>query len=148
MSNYSNSSCNGSVSRDSLFIGNATKNIEICKDITATELRADLKVDSLGGSIRLWGQITDCDGNPVQCALIKLVKETIKQGKKQYVGIAHSVSDCLGFYQFEICIPECNCESYKVIVSKQLTGQEIVIDPTGNGECDPCNGGKNCSCAK
>ena len=123
--------------------GNVSKSIDVDKNTKACEIRADIEVERRR-TIRVWGQIRDCQGRPVNCAMVKLVREIMDCGKKRYEGIAHGITDCLGFYQFDICIPENGkVEKFRVFVSKQAVGEEIVIEGT---ECDPCH--DSCQCVK
>ncbi|WP_409069571.1 hypothetical protein ACFLKB_08855 [Clostridium sp. FAM 1755] len=117
-------------------VGNVTKEIEVSKNMQYSEARADLTVKKVR-TLRVWGQVKDCDGEPVKNALLKLVREVKDDcGKIKYVGVAHGVTDCLGFYQFDICVPkECTPHVYRIFVSKQALGKEGYIK--GN-ECDPC----------
>ncbi|MCT4565388.1 MAG: hypothetical protein N4A68_13890 [Maledivibacter sp.] len=126
-------------------VGNVTKAIEIDKNTKVCEIRADLEVKKIR-TIRLWGQVRDCDGDPVKCALVKLVKLSKGDCKgKEYEGVAHGVTDCMGFYQFDICVPKSGKPSrFRVIVSKQAVGTEIKIKKAA---CDPCNG-DSCDCVK
>lgn len=103
------------------------------------EIRADIKVDRRR-TVRLWGQVKDCDKKPVKCALVKLVKVTYKHGKVEIEGVAHTVTDCMGFYQFDICTPKKE-EKFKVIISKPAIGKEREIK---REKCDPCK--KDCDC--
>ena len=100
------------------------------------EIRADVRVEEFMTK-RLWGQILNCSGCPVPNTLIKLVKVVICECHKEYLGIAHTVTDCEGFYQFDICADEEAC--YKIIVNKAVTGGETVIE-TGGGNCNACSG--------
>lgn len=104
-----------------------------------SEIRADIVVSSYD-SIRLWGRIIDCNGEPIANALIKLVKVVCCGNSKDYKGIAHTISDCEGFYQFEICTDPCDLDKdcYKLLVSKAAYGPERII-PTTGGNCDPCD---------
>lgn len=123
--------------------GNVTKSIPIDKHTKACEIRADIEVDKKR-TIRLWGQVRDCKWKPVSCALVKLVREVKKGCKTEYEGVAHGVTDCLGFYQFDICIPDDDSAyNYRVFVSKQATGKEIIINKT---LCNPCD--DDCDCAR
>lgn len=103
-----------------------------------SEIRADVVVSEYN-SVRLWGRIVNCKGKPVPNALVKLLKVEYDGKYVSYKGIAHTVSDCEGFYQFELCGSEedhrDNC--YKIVVSKAAYGQERVIH--SNGNCDPCD---------
>ncbi|MBF8984566.1 hypothetical protein IZY60_13550 [Lutibacter sp. B2] len=123
--------------------GNVSKKIEIDKHTKACEVRVDIEVQKIR-SIRLWGQVKDCKGKPVKCALVKLVKLSKKGCKMEYEGVAHGVTDCLGFYQFDICIPhDDDKHKYRVFVSKQASGNEVVISET---VCNPCE--DDCFCVK
>ncbi|MEF9958942.1 MAG: hypothetical protein RR448_00530 [Niameybacter sp.] len=109
----------------------------------AAEVRADVLVESATKDgpcnvVRLWGQIKDCDGNPVPNALLKLVKVVCTTAGKQYQGMAHTVSDCEGFYQFDLCYCD-GTECYKILVSKAYTGPEQITE-TGAGNCCACTG--------
>ncbi|KXZ39127.1 hypothetical protein SAMN05661008_01115 [Alkalithermobacter thermoalcaliphilus JW-YL-7 = DSM 7308] len=122
-------------------VGNVSETIKISKDTDVCEIKADFEV-SKQRTVRIWGQVKDCNGNPVKCALVKLVKQICRCGKIDYIGVAHTVTDCKGFYQFDVCVPE-NTEKYKVIVSKAASGKEIIKST----ECDPC-GKDKCLCLK
>jgi len=123
--------------------GNVSKSIEIDKHTKVCEIQLDIEVEKRK-TIRLWGQVRDCKGNPVKGALVKLVKEIKVSCTTEFEGVAHGITDCLGFYQFDICIPQTDtCSRFRVIVSKQAVGREIVIKDT---ECRPCI--DNCPCIK
>lgn len=107
-----------------------------------SEVRADIVVERERRCIRLWGQIKDCEGNPVKDALIKLLKPYYKNGKVEYEGYAHTVTDCLGFYQFEIC-PCDEKVKFRVIVGKACRGRERTIDEE-EGICKPCDDYDRC----
>lgn len=112
-------------------------------EFDAAEVRADVVVESASKEgpcniVRLWGQIKDCHGNPVANALLKLVKVVCTAAGKEYQGVAHTVSDCEGFYQFDLCYCD-GTECYKILVSKAYTGPEQVIQ-TGAGNCYACTG--------
>ncbi|MFI3201247.1 MAG: hypothetical protein R3Y54_06960 [Eubacteriales bacterium] len=107
-------------------------NIDPCNN--AVEIRADVQVEEFLTK-RLWGQIVNCQGKPMANTLIKLVKVVRNGCECEYIGMAHTVTDCEGFYQFDICAKE---EShYKIIVNKAVVGDEMVIE-TGGGNCDTC----------
>lgn len=109
-----------------------------------SEIRADIVVNE-HSSVRLWGRVVNCDSEPVSNALIKLLKIEYRGNYYTYVGIAHTVSDCDGFYQFDIPYSDNNCDSnsYKILVSKASYGPEKII-PINNLNCDPCE--DNCNC--
>lgn len=113
-------------------IGNSI-NICVDKNDRCEEIRADVKVGELSGK-RIWGQVVNCSGKPVANALVKLLKLTMNGGKPCYTGIAHTLTDCEGFYQFDICESDCK-EYYKVIVNKAATGPERVVN---GAQCDKC----------
>lgn len=105
------------------------------------EIKADIVVKVVR-CVRVWGQVITCEGKPVEEALVKLVKVICKDGKTRLKGIAHTVTDCKGFYQFDICEKE-EKALYKIIVSKPAKGKEREI--CGLGECKPCDC-KPCDC--
>ncbi len=114
--------------------GISGNSITIKTNKKASEIKADVKVSEYD-SLRLWGQIINCENKPVANALVKLVKVVEAEHGTKLHGVAHTISDCNGFYQFEICPQDKNCK-FKVIVSKANTGPEFVHQ--GLGDCDPC----------
>lgn len=100
------------------------------------EIRADVVVSPALRTVRIWGQIKDCEGRAAANTLVKLVRVIYVCGKMEYEGVAHTMSDCEGFYQFDVCLDDENCR-YKLLVSKAATGNERVVCDDGN--CDPCN---------
>lgn len=127
--------CNGS-SPYNIVSGNS---LDVDVNYCESEIRADVVVSEYS-SVRLWGRIVNCDGKPVANALIKLLKVVCCGDKVSYNGIAHTISDCDGFYQFELCSCDDNGDKscYRILVSKAAYGPERVI-PTNGGNCDPCN---------
>ncbi|MGL4740668.1 MAG: hypothetical protein ACRC41_07665 [Sarcina sp.] len=107
------------------------------------EIKADITVGTRE-SVRVWGQIRDCDGNPVPYAYLKLIKETT-QGM---FGVAHTITDCYGYYQFDIC--RCTDGSrFTILVGKAARGREKVVSTGINGSncpdiCNILDG--NCNC--
>ncbi len=101
-----------------------------------SEIKADIVVSEYR-SVRLWGRVINCYGAPVANALIKLVRVRFS-GDCGYIyeGIAHTVSDCQGFYQFDLCTDDCDVK-YKILVNKSTVGTERVIVPNG-GNCNLC----------
>lgn len=114
-----------------IVIGNSS-DIYINPKECASEIRADVVVSQFN-AIRLWGQILNNQGQPIADALVKLVRIISNGSCIDYEGIAHTTSDCNGFYQFDICSNE-QCW-YKILVGKANTGKEIIID---NTECSEC----------
>lgn len=104
-------------------IGNSI-DIDIDPGHCHSEIRTDVMVSEFT-SVRLWGQIINCKGLPVPNALVKLVKILGSDCGKDYEGIAHTTSDCEGFYQFDIYSDE--HAWYKILVGKSNTGKEIII---------------------
>lgn len=98
------------------------------------EVRADIEV-ARRKMIRVWGQVKDCNGEPVPGALVKLLKPIYVCGKIRYTGVAHTVTDCLGFYQFDLC-PTCKPTKFRILVGKAATGNERFVE--SSGECTPC----------
>lgn len=111
--------------------------IDIILNGCDSEIKADIYVREFE-SVRLWGQIKGCNGKPVPYALLKLVKVIKKPcGTCEYHGISHSISDCQGFYQFDLCAKEKNAK-YKILVSKAVVGRERVI-LSNDGNCNACS---------
>ena len=106
--------------------------MELCKD--DCEVRADIVV-SRSNTVRVWGQVKDCNNNPIANALVKLVKPVLINGCIEHDGVAHTLTDCAGFYQFDVETPKNNVR-YKVLVGKATDGAEKTIYNTGN--CQPC----------
>lgn len=123
------------MSNTSGVLGNSI-DIHIGKNDKSAEIRADVKVDEFN-SKRIWGQVVNCKNEPVPNSLVKLVRVVCQGNKKHYEGIAHTITDCEGFYQFDVCENNDN-ECYKLIINKAVTGQELVIDTQG-GNCGYCN---------
>lgn len=89
------------------------------------EVRVDLRVNRKR-AVRLWGQVKDLDNMPVAGVLVKLLKVVNYCGKQDFIGVSHTATDCNGFYQFEL--NRCDDSDYKIIVSKDATGNERSID--------------------
>jgi hypothetical protein len=106
------------------------------------EIRADVVVSEYQ-AVRLWGRIVNCEGKPVANALIKLIKIECDCKYEHYVGVAHTISDCEGFYQFELCNYD-DRSSYKLLVSKATYGSKKVV-PIVFNECDSCESPNVCS---
>lgn len=106
----------------------------------SSEIRSDIVVEEFNAK-RVWGQVVNCNGCPVANCLVKLVKIVCENGKNYYRGIAHTITNCEGFYQFDVCSDDCSC--YKIIVNKSTTGDEVTID-NKYGNCNLCNPHDNC----
>lgn len=116
-------------------LGNSI-DIHVGKNDKGAEIRADIKVDEFT-SKRIWGQVINCQNQPIKNSLVKLVRVVCQGDRKYYEGVAHTITDCEGFYQFDVCENNEN-ECYKIIINKAVTGQEIVIDTKG-GNCGYCD---------
>lgn len=104
------------------------------EEIRNPEIRADVVVEQIG-SKRIWGQIIDCEGMPISHALVKLVREIDDGETISYEGVAHTMADCQGFYQFDVRLDDRSC--YKILVNKSVSGGETIIDTTTD-YCQPC----------
>lgn len=119
-------------SRNSYIVGNSVSfSIDECDN----EVKADVTVN-YRDTVRVWGQIKDCNGKPVPYAYVKLLKKT----PNGLNGIAHTVTDCLGFYQFDICVCKEGFDNeYTILVGKASTGSEKVVSTGLKGaNCNPC----------
>lgn len=121
--NYSNSNA---------ILGNSV-DVNLC-NIEDAEIRADVVVKQVKAK-RVWGQVVDCNGTPMPNMLVKLVKVLYTGDTVSYQGVAHTIADCQGFYQFDICSDDKSC--YKILVNKSVTGGETVINTRGEN-CNPC----------
>ncbi|MEG1142312.1 MAG: hypothetical protein RSE41_07715 [Clostridia bacterium] len=136
MSNYEkgfNAECNCS-SNFNIVSGNS---LDLDVNYCESEIRADIVVSEYS-SVRLWGRIVNCDGSPIANALIKLLKVECCGDHVTYKGISHTISDCDGFYQFELCTADKDDDCYKLLVSKAAYGPERII-PVSGGNCNPCD---------
>ncbi|WP_343338693.1 hypothetical protein TPELB_08960 [Terrisporobacter petrolearius] len=136
MSSYSKKECKCSSSH-TIVSGNS---LDINVDNCNSEIRADIVV-SEHSSIRLWGQVVNCNGDPVENVLVKLLKVDCRCGDIYYTGIAHTITDCDGFYQFDLCSDETS--NYKILVSKATYGPEKTI-PVEYNNCNPCYEDTHC----
>lgn len=121
---------------DSYVVGNS---IDFTIDNCDSEIKADVVVD-YRDSVRVWGQVKDCTGKPVEYAYIKLIKAT----NNGYIGIAHTITDCLGFYQFDIC-PCKDGTNFRLLVGKASTGGNEK-DISSEQNCNPCVDAPSCEC--
>ena len=133
MSCYMNNNCDCNRSSDcTVFNGNSVDiNINNCE----CEIRADIVLSEYK-AVRLWGRVVNCEGKPIENALIKLVKFECDCKHEYYRVIAHTISDCKGFYQFELCNYD-DKSKYKLLVSKVTYGSDTVL-PLEFNECNPC----------
>jgi hypothetical protein len=89
------------------------------------EVRADIAVERRK-TVRIWGQVVDLYGEPVAEALVKLIKVKCSEGKTKLISLAHTVTDCKGFYQFEICGKK-KKNSYLIVAGKAAAGNERIV---------------------
>lgn len=129
----------GPCPQDSYIVGNS---VDFTINNCDSEIKADVVVSNRE-SVRVWGQIKDCSGKQVSYAYLKLIKVT----SDGYVGVAHTITDCLGFYQFDIC-PCTDGTNFRLLVGKAATeGSERVISSGLDGtNCNPCIDAPNCDC--
>ncbi|MEG0229547.1 MAG: hypothetical protein RR640_02980, partial [Oscillospiraceae bacterium] len=99
------------INNHSEIIGNCI-NFDVSPSMPDSEIRADVTVGERR-AVRVWGQIRDCQGRPIGKALLKLVRKINSCGRERYIGVAHTVTDCEGFYQFDVCVDERG--SYKIL---------------------------------
>lgn len=108
--------------------------VDIVVNKCDSEIKADIIVSEFN-SIRIWGQVKNCNGQPVAHVLVKLLKVIKTCNGFKYEGVSHTISDCSGFYQFDIC-DNLSCNHYKILVGKSVCDpKKIVID----SNCDLCN---------
>lgn len=81
-------------------------------------------------SIRVWGRVKAYENEPVEGALVKLTKMVCDESGFWLIGVAHTITDCKGFYQFEIREKD-DLADYRVIVGKAAAGKERVIKSHG-----------------
>lgn len=91
-----------------------TVDVEIQKN--DSDIRLDLEVKRKI-SFKLWGQVKDSQGKFVEDAFVILLKPKYIRGEIEYIPISTTVSDSIGFYQFDIEKLEKGLK-YKVSVSK------------------------------
>lgn len=121
--------------------------VDIVLNKCDSEIKADVIVSEYN-SIRLWGQVKNCNGQPIANALVKLIKVIKTCNGIKYEGVSHTISDCDGFYQFDIC-DNSPCNHYKVLVGKSVYGPERVIVDSNCDNCfDSCNKCSEPTCKK
>lgn len=124
-------------------------------DACQAEIRSDIIVRECT-TVRVWGQVKTPCGVPVSNVLLKLVRVTYDCNKKcQYEGIAHTMSDKNGFYQFDVCAREVGA-CYRILAHKSAIGPERkLVDtdcfPGCPSDCSPdyfpgCHGDDHCYC--
>lgn len=142
--NQNNGGSNHNCTPDSSYVvGNSVK---FCINESDSEIKADVTVDTRD-TVRVWGQIIDCNSKPVPYAYVKLAKVC----GNSLEGIAHTITDCLGYYQFDVCPAIDGCE-FTLIVGKASIGPERVvstgIEGTACNPCSPCNTLPKCPSCK
>lgn len=142
MNNMEYSNCvNNNIGVHGVSAGNSI-DIKLKECSKVGEVKADIVINSDMNNacnvVRLWGQIKDCNGYPIPNSLLKLVKVEMCRGKCEYTGVAHTISDCEGFYQFDLCYYDGN-ENYKILASRTSSGGEDVVLLSGDGNCKVCS---------
>lgn len=120
----SNNNISNNCNDNLCMIGNAV-NFQVYRN--DNEIKADI-VTEYRRSVRIWGQVRDSDGTAISSAYVKLAKVT----PNGFLGIAHTITDYQGFYQFEVCPKKDVCD-YIIIVGKASTGDERVLSSGLNG---------------
>lgn len=92
------------------------KTVDVDLKHSDCDIRLDLIVERKRIS-RLWGQVKDTNGNYVENALVTLLRPQYKRGVIEYFPVTTTLSDCMGFYQFEIDKLEKGLQ-YRVTVGK------------------------------
>ena len=110
--------------------------LDIDVDYCEPEIRSDIVMPEYK-SVRLWGQIVNHKGVPVENALVKLLGVECYDDQIYYKGIAHTISDCEGFYQFDLSDYEDKYSSFKLLVNKATYDSEKVM-PLESNNCDSC----------
>ncbi len=126
-------------SNRSYIIGNSV-NVEIGR--CDTEVKAKIVVQERD-SVRIWGQVVDCNNCPVPYALVKLLKEGCNCELKS---VAHTMTDCTGCYQFDVC-PERDGAEFVILAGKDAESRESVASSgiaDNNCRCLCKNGPKPC----
>ncbi len=97
----------------------AGANMDVHLNRNECEVRADIIVEKKR-SVRIWGQVLTTDQTPVENALIQLIRvsTTCNCGKTIYEGVAHTITDNKGFYQFDVC--SALDDLFKIIVGKPV----------------------------
>lgn len=92
------------------------KTVEIDLKHEDCDIRLDLIVEKKSVS-KLWGQVKDKYGECIEGALVTLLKPQYIRGQLEYCQVSTTISDCMGFYQFETDQCERNLK-YRVSVGK------------------------------
>lgn len=97
------------------------------------EIRADVHIKQLN-YMKIWGEVENCKSEPIEGALVKLIKVKCQAGKNEYEGVAYTETDCKGFYQFEIYQTEFEDSEekekavYRIMVfNAETPGQERIM---------------------
>lgn len=123
-------------------------------DSCQSNVRIDITVAEFA-TVRLWGQVKDSYGYPVPGILLMLVRvEHDKHGKCSYHGLAHTISDKEGFYQFDLCA-KCFDTCYKILANKSAKGlerlilsQEACLYEKDDDRCRDYDSCRNCDCCR
>lgn len=96
------------------FFKGRTAELVICEN--DFDVRLDLTIDKKKVG-KVWGQVKDDTGKCVENALVTLLEPKYVRGYVEYFPIATTLSDCMGFYQFQIAKLEAGLK-YRVNVAK------------------------------
>ena len=83
------------------------------------QVRINLQQQKIN-QVTIWGQVTDCCGEPLEGCCVTLCKQCECNGCYEYQPVAQTITDCRGNYKFCIA-PPCSCEQYKVMLEEQDT---------------------------
>lgn len=108
--------------------------LDINVDYCEPEIRSDIVMPE-HKSVRLWGRVINHKGDPVENALVKLLGVECYDDQIYYRGIAHTISDYEGFYQFDLSDYEDKYSNYKLLVNKAVYDLEKVT-PLESNNCD------------
>lgn len=127
---------------------------DVCVGRDDCEVQANITVDRVR-SVMIWGIVTDCAGELVSGALVRLLRYTGECGS-ELQELCRTYTDCQGYYQFDL---EQSCEGrYRVIVSFCTSCNNSCHSPCGERRTeaytpwDDCNnrcgqfGSSSCSC--
>lgn len=100
------------------------------------EIRVDIVTERVRQVVVIWGYVKDCGGCPVSGALVKLQQHGCRP--QELRGIAHTFTDCKGYYQFDL-MGDCGGK-FRVVASKSACGREHEGKDCHHPPqtCDPC----------
>lgn len=91
-----------------------------------SQIQIDIPVNEFT-TVRVWGQIKNKHDQPVEGIMLQLVRvERMKSHGVKYHGLAHTISDCHGFYQFDLCANSLDT-CYQIFANKSAIGPQWYI---------------------